>query len=189
LDAEHFRERAARAREMAQFGDDLRISQMLLEVARDMDAEAVAIDAGRPNEQRRSPRHCPTEVYRATLHRVGDTAVARPVQIIDLSFGGARLRCECAHIPGTRVVLDIPSRGLRLTGRIIRVRGIEAAMVFSAEAKGDPILIRLLRSLLTAARASDVNKPDVNKPDLNKPDLNKPDLNKIVKLRPSGLRA
>ncbi|MEA2742787.1 MAG: hypothetical protein QOG25_1158, partial [Acetobacteraceae bacterium] len=43
MNASHFRQRAARAREMAQFGDDIRISQMLLEVAQEMDAEAETI--------------------------------------------------------------------------------------------------------------------------------------------------
>jgi hypothetical protein len=45
LDAAHFRRRAAKAREMAQTGDDLRLSRMLLDVALDLDAEAEAIDA------------------------------------------------------------------------------------------------------------------------------------------------
>jgi hypothetical protein len=153
LDAEHFRQRAARAREMAQFGDDVRISQMLLEVAREMDTEADAIDAGQHNDQRQSPRYRPTEIYRATLHRAGNDTAARPVQIVDLSFGGANLRCESTHTAGTIVVLEIPSCGVRLTGRIARVRGIEAAMVFSAESTADSALSRLLRSLPTAAGA------------------------------------
>jgi hypothetical protein len=45
LDATHFRQRAARAREMAQSGDDLRLSRMLLDVAVDLDAEAEAMEA------------------------------------------------------------------------------------------------------------------------------------------------
>jgi hypothetical protein len=45
VDANHFRKRAARAREMAKTGDDPRLAEMLLEVARDLDAEAEAIDA------------------------------------------------------------------------------------------------------------------------------------------------
>ena len=46
LNANHFRQRAARARELAQSGDDIRLSRMLLEVAFDMDAEADAIENG-----------------------------------------------------------------------------------------------------------------------------------------------
>jgi hypothetical protein len=45
LDATHFRQRAARARELAQSGDDVRLSRMLLDVASDLDAEAEAIEA------------------------------------------------------------------------------------------------------------------------------------------------
>jgi hypothetical protein len=56
LDATHFRRRAANAREMAQSGDDLRVSQMLLEVALDLDAEAEAMEAEQPEGSRHS-RH------------------------------------------------------------------------------------------------------------------------------------
>lgn len=45
MDSTHFRQRAARAREMAQFGDDLRLSRMLLDVAVELDAEAAAMEA------------------------------------------------------------------------------------------------------------------------------------------------
>ncbi len=45
MDAVKFRLKAARARELAQTGDDFRLSRMLLEVASDLDAEAEAIDA------------------------------------------------------------------------------------------------------------------------------------------------
>jgi hypothetical protein len=51
LDAAHFRERAARARELAQSGDDIRLSRMLLDVALDLDAEAAAIEAETANER------------------------------------------------------------------------------------------------------------------------------------------
>ena len=153
MNAEHFRERAARAREMAQFGDDLRIAQMLLDVARDMDAEADAIESGQPNEQRRSPRFCPSEAYRALLRQVSDDATGRPVQVINLSLGGAKLRCTRAHAPGTRVVLEIPCRSVQLPGKITRMRGIEAAMVFKSEAASDLNLRRLVRELTLSAAA------------------------------------
>ncbi len=45
MDATHFRQRAARARELAQSGDDIRLSRMLLDVALDLDAEAEAIES------------------------------------------------------------------------------------------------------------------------------------------------
>lgn len=47
MDATHFRQRAARARELAQSGDDMRLSRMLLEVASDLEAEADSIEADR----------------------------------------------------------------------------------------------------------------------------------------------
>ena len=51
MDATHFRQRAARARELAQSGDDIRLSRMLLDVAADLDAEAEAIEAEIAQEQ------------------------------------------------------------------------------------------------------------------------------------------
>jgi hypothetical protein len=45
LDAAHFRHRAERARELARTGEDVRLTQMLLQVAAEMDAEADAIEA------------------------------------------------------------------------------------------------------------------------------------------------
>ncbi len=45
MDANHFRDRAAKAREMARSGDDLRLAEMLLEVAFDLESEAEAIEA------------------------------------------------------------------------------------------------------------------------------------------------
>ena len=59
MDAEHFRQRAARARELAQSGDDVRLSRMLLDVAIDLDAEAAIMEAemaqglGQPRRMRR----------------------------------------------------------------------------------------------------------------------------------------
>ena len=52
MDAIHFRQRAAHAREMAQSGDDMRLAQMLLDVAIDLDAEAEAIEAQAAKERR-----------------------------------------------------------------------------------------------------------------------------------------
>ncbi len=45
MDAIHFRNRAARARDMARAGEDALLSQMLLEVANDLEAEADEIEA------------------------------------------------------------------------------------------------------------------------------------------------
>ncbi len=53
MEASHFRLRAAHAREMAQFGEDLQLSRMLLEVAMDLDAEAEAIETEQTTQLRR----------------------------------------------------------------------------------------------------------------------------------------
>jgi hypothetical protein len=87
---------------MAQFGDDRRISLMLLEVARDMDAEAEAIEVGQPNEQHRSLRYNPGEAYPALLHLVADDPVVRPVQIIDLSFRWCEITLQRFSYAGNR---------------------------------------------------------------------------------------
>ena len=61
MDATHFRQRAASARELAQSGDDIRLSRMLLDVALDLDAEAEAIElellTRSPMIQSPMPRH------------------------------------------------------------------------------------------------------------------------------------
>lgn len=44
MDALHFRQRAEQARELARNGEDMRLTQLLLALADDMDAEAEAID-------------------------------------------------------------------------------------------------------------------------------------------------
>ena len=46
MDAAHFRRKAAEARDMVALGEDAQLAILLLEVARDLDAEADAIDAG-----------------------------------------------------------------------------------------------------------------------------------------------
>ncbi len=45
MDALHFRKRAEQARELARDGEDMRLTQLLLALADDMDAEAEAMDA------------------------------------------------------------------------------------------------------------------------------------------------
>lgn len=55
MDAAHFRTRARTAREMAQAGEDVRLAQMLLEVAADMEAEADAIEAAAAKAPAREP--------------------------------------------------------------------------------------------------------------------------------------
>jgi len=146
LDATHFRQRAAHAREMAQSGDDLRLSRMLLEVALDMDAEAEAMEASSAAERRAFPRVSPPDIHEALLHTVGQGSDTRPARIINLSVGGARFRVDRAPAPGSRVVLELPGRGLSLNGTILRVRGMQVAMAFDPASSADPGLSWLLGS-------------------------------------------
>jgi hypothetical protein len=146
LDATHFRQRAARAREMAQSGDDVRLSRMLLEVAFDLDAEAEAIEAGGMAERRSFPRVRLPELGEALLHIPGPETDTRPAQVINLSIGGAKLRIDRAQLSECRVILELLGPGLRLAGTVLRARGSEAAMCFDPASSADPGLARLLRS-------------------------------------------
>jgi hypothetical protein len=146
LDADHFRQRAARARELAQSGDDVRLSRMLLEVAEDLDAEAHAMETVDRADRRGFPRARRPEIHDALLHMIGPLTDPRPVQITNLSIGGARFRTDRAPTPGSRVILEIPDNALRLDGTILRARGADAAMVFDPASSADPALSRLLRS-------------------------------------------
>jgi hypothetical protein len=146
LDAIHFRQRAAHAREMAQSGDDLRLSRMLLEVALDLDAEADAIEAGSEVDRRAFQRIRPSTNLEGLLHQADPDAESRRVQIISLSNSGARFRVDRTQTPGTKVTLELPGQDLRLDGTILRTRGAEVAMVFDPASSADPKLSRVLRS-------------------------------------------
>ena len=150
MDAAHFRQRAAHAREMAQSGDDVRLSRMLLEVALDLDAEAEAMEINSLTERRRTPRT--HEIYAALLHVIDPRTDPTPVQILNLSIGGAKFRADNAPAPGSRVILELPARTLRLDGTIVRARGVDAAMVFDPSSSADPALSRLLTSETVADR-------------------------------------
>jgi hypothetical protein len=152
LDAAHFRQRAAHAREMAQSGDDVRLSRMLLEVALDLDAEAEAMESSDVAERRGFPRVIRPEIYEAFIHVTDPNTDPRPVQIINLSAGGAKFRTDSAPTPGSKVTLELPERALRLDGTILRARGADAAMVFDPASRADPALSRLLRSKATTER-------------------------------------
>lgn len=155
LDATHFRERAARAREMAESGEDIRLSWMLLEVALDLDAEAEAIEAGHQGNRRGSPRVRPADVQNGLLHAPVPDAEAKPVQIVDLSAGGARLRVDSEQTPGSKVIRELPDQALRLDGTILRTHDTESVMAFDAAASADPDLGRILQSepITNGARA------------------------------------
>jgi hypothetical protein len=119
---------------------------MLLEVALDLDAEADAMETGGVTERRRFPRLRRPGIYEALLHMIGPDTDPRRVQIIDLSAGGAKFRTDSAPTPGSRVVLELLGRALRLDGTILRTRGPDAAMVFDPASSADPALSRLLQS-------------------------------------------
>ncbi len=145
-DATHFRKRAAHAREMAQSGDDIRLSRMLLEVALDLDAEAEAMESGTIATRRGLSQRRPLPFHGALLHATGQNADPQPVHIINLSGSGARLRTDDAPPPGSKVILELTSHGVRVEGTILRRRGAEAAMAFEPSSCDDPALSRLLRS-------------------------------------------
>jgi PilZ domain len=153
LDATHFRQRAARARVMAQSGDDIRLSRMLLDVALDLDAEAEAMEAKHPTERRRYARLRPIDVGDAVLHMTTPDMGTRPAKIIDLSFGGAKIRVDRLQTPGSKVTLELPSHSLRLDGTVLRARATETIMVFDPAASASPGLSRLLRTETVADRA------------------------------------
>jgi hypothetical protein len=153
LDATHFRQRAASARIMAQSGDDIRLSRMLLDVALDLDAEAEAMEAKNPTERRRFARLRPAAMDDAVLHITAPDTDTRPVKIIDLSFGGAKIRVDRLQTPGSRVTLELPSHSLRLDGTVLRALAAETIMVFDPAASASPGLSRLLRTETASARA------------------------------------
>jgi hypothetical protein len=105
LDASHFRKRAAIARELAQTGEDVRLTQMLLELAADLDAEADTMEA--------------EQAGAVTARRQqDDTAMPGPAdrraaQIIDLTLTGIKPPPEIRSGKGSAVVLPFPGGGLR----------------------------------------------------------------------------
>jgi hypothetical protein len=125
---------------------------MLLEVAVELDAEAEAMETSDRADRRGSPRAHRPDIHEALLHMIGPLTDPRPVQITNLSIGGAKFRTDSAPTPGSRVILELPDNGLRLDGTILRARGADAAMVFDPASSADPALSRLLRSEAAAER-------------------------------------
>jgi hypothetical protein len=99
LDASHFRQRAATARELAQAGDDRRLAKMLLELAIDLDAEAAAIEAEQASAEALRSHPAGTRV------NGGDRTVAR---IIDLTSSSAKSPTEARPGRFSAVVLPFP---------------------------------------------------------------------------------
>jgi len=130
---------------MAKSGDDPRLAEMLLEVASDLDAEAEAIDAESVSDSSDGGASSCRNLFGSLLRPTEHGTNAEPVQVINLSPGGAKLRTETASEEGCAIVLDLPDEGLRLSGYLIDTVGLEASMVFATGSAMDPALRRYLR--------------------------------------------
>jgi PilZ domain len=119
---------------------------MLLEVALDLDAEADAIEAQAASERRGYARLRLGAIQDALLHASDAHRDPMPVQVVNLSRGGAKLRGELSQTVGNNVTLELPCQGLHLDGTIVRVRGREASMVFAPVTSESPGLNSLLRT-------------------------------------------
>ena len=88
MNAAHFRNRAARARAMAQNGEDIRLSRMLLDVANELDAEADLIEA-------EARQHQADDVLLDNPfgQRLGNGGIERPVAAGSLGKNG---QASCA---------------------------------------------------------------------------------------------
>ncbi|WP_158921223.1 PilZ domain-containing protein [Acidisphaera sp. S103] len=124
---------------------------MLLEVALDLDAEAEEMETGDHGVRRRA---CRPEVHAALLHMIDLPTDPRPVQVTNLSIGGAKFRTDNALTPGSRVILELPDSALRLDGTILRAGGVDAAMAFDPASSADPALSQLLHAACPGDRAT-----------------------------------
>lgn len=107
MDASHFRQRAAIARELAQAGEDRRLAHMLLELAIDLDAEAEAIEA---EQARTADRHPASATAQASATAPDGNRAAAP--IIDLTTPGVKSPVDTRPSRFSAVVLPFPARGL-----------------------------------------------------------------------------
>ncbi len=90
MDAIHFRLQAAHAREMAMSGEDLRLTRMLLEVARELDAEADAMEAEAPAVPPAAANA--STAIAAQLHAAGGNRNTVSAGMFDLTIFGASTR-------------------------------------------------------------------------------------------------
>src|SRR3954453_8316335 len=116
LDASHFRRRAAIARELALTGEDVRLAQMLMELAADLDAEADTMEAEQAGavtaRRQQDDMAIPGAIPGALPEVMPDPADKRPAQIIDLTLTGIKSP-EIGSGKGSGVVLPFPGSGLR----------------------------------------------------------------------------
>jgi hypothetical protein len=147
VDAAHFRRQAAQAREMAQTGDDIKLSRMLLEVALDLDVEAQAIEAeNAPYGQKQdTATPCAGILHQTDDHPGRENAGPTAVEVMNLCISGAKFRIDRILTPGSQMTLELLTPALRLNGTIMSVSGRETAMVFEPASSADPGLTGLLR--------------------------------------------
>jgi hypothetical protein len=146
VDAAHFRKRAAEARAMAELGHDALLAGSLLEVARDLDAEADVIEAGLPRDRRLSSR-ARLGGIQVRLRSATPEAAVLDVTLTDLSIGGARLLGETKLPLGASVILELPSCGVQLAGCVARVEPHGVAIAFADDAETVQSADLVLRSI------------------------------------------
>ncbi|MFL5256716.1 MAG: hypothetical protein ACJ8AI_28240 [Rhodopila sp.] len=112
MDASHFRRRAAIARELALTGEDVRLAQMLMELAADLDAEADTMEAEQAGAVTARRQQDDMAIPGALPEVMPGPADKRPAQIIDLTLTGIKSP-EIRSGKGSGVVLPFPGSGLR----------------------------------------------------------------------------
>lgn len=130
--ASYFRIRAAEARALARLGQDPHLQRLLLEVSRDLEAEASLIDAGLAADRRGRSRMLLSEPD-CMLYFLSASDEPVCARLIDLSSGGACLVGHTLALPGTKVVLRLASGGPCATGQIVRLDGDPPAETHDAE--------------------------------------------------------
>ena len=131
MNADHFRKRAADARDMAGSGEDPRIAAMLLDLAKEMDAEAALIEAGLSHDGGAAPS-CRTENIRAMLH-APPTRAPTWLALAELSIAGACLRGSTSAQVDDEVILEVPTLDLRIPGRVIHIGSAEVVVGFATD--------------------------------------------------------
>jgi PilZ domain len=117
----YFRGRAAEARAMARLGHDLHLRKLLLEVSRDLDAEAALIEAGLAEDRR---QHSRLAMHGRPARLTAGNALTPTLycELLDLSFSGARIECAVRIANGTPVTLEPYPGGPMLPGEVARIR-------------------------------------------------------------------
>jgi hypothetical protein len=149
LDGSYFRRRAAEAREMAALGEDVQLSRLLLEVARDLEAEADDIEAGIARD-RRSAVRVPGNGTAVLLRPAAEDAVALAMILADFSATGARLQGEAGVSPGETVLLSIPAHAAQFAAQVVRVEAGILAVEFAKDLPTRQRAVQVYRNLVAA---------------------------------------